>query len=785
MAIDPICGMTVDPATARSAEKGGRTYFFCCESCRTRFMGGPLVPPATSAGAVSGATCCSGKLSRDHRVPANRSAGAVSGAYYCPMCEGVVSDRPGACPKCGMDLEPANAGAAGDSVSEELGRLLPRFRIALACAIPVFLLAMGPMAGIPFDAWLGAKVHTWSQFVLASVVVLWAGGPFLARGWRSIATWNLNMFTLITLGVGAAYAHSVVAMLAPSSIPESFRHDGRVGLYFEAAAVIITLVLLGQVLELRARRRTGGAIRELMALAPPTALRLEGAEEREIPLAEVRRGDRLRVRPGGRIPVDGRVIDGSSRVDESMMTGEPFAVAKGIGATVLGGTLNQSGSFVMMAEHVGGETVLARIVALVADAQRSRAPIQKAADRVASYFVPAVVLASIATFSVWAIAQPRQPALAWAMVNAIAVLIIACPCALGLATPMSIMVGIGRGAKEGVLIRDATALESLAAVDTLVVDKTGTLTEGRPELNAVHASTGITEAELLRLAAALESRSEHPLAHAIVRGARGRGIGQAIVTRFESFAGEGIAGSVDGRALLIGSPEFLIARGVQGVAESNTVASAWREQGRTVLALSIDGRSAGLFAVSDPIKASTPSALRSLRAMGLEVVMLTGDNAGTARVVARQLGIDRWEAEVRPDGKHARIRSLQADGHRVVMAGDGINDGPALAAADVGIAMGTGADVAIASAGATLVQGNLEGIVKAIRLSRRTMRNIRENLFFALVYNGLGIPIAAGALYPLSQHLLLNPMLAAVAMSFSSVSVITNALRLRHAPLDR
>jgi Cu+-exporting ATPase len=591
------------------------------------------------------------------------------------------------------------------------------------------------------------------------------------------------MFTLIAIGTGAAYLYSLVAVIFPALVPDAFRHEGTVHVYFEAAAVIVTLVLLGQVLELGARRRTGAAIRELLSLAPPTARVVRDGQEREVALEEVRQGDILRVRPGEKVPVDGRLTEGSSSVDEAMITGEPMPVEKQKDDPVIGGTVNQTGSFLMRAENVGGDTVLARIVNMVAHAQRSRAPIQKVADTVAGYFVPAVLLIALATFVVWAVIRPAQPALAYALVNAVAVLIIACPCALGLATPMSIMVGVGRGATEGVLIKDAEVLETLEKIDTVVVDKTGTLTEGRPKLTECLPVPPFAEGDLLRYAASVERNSEHPLAHAIVTGAKERKLSVPAVGEFNSVTGGGVCGTVEGKRVLVGKRSLLAERDVQHVADLDDRADALQRQGRTVMYVAVDGRFAGLVAVSDPIKESTPQAVRSLHDLGLRIIMLTGDNEQTARTVAEKLGIDEFQAGVRPEEKHARIEALKAEGRKVAMAGDGINDAPALAAADVGIAMGTGTDVAIESAGVTLVKGDLRGIVRAVTLGRRTMRNIRQNLFFALVYNALGVPVAAGVLYPISAHLLLNPMIAAAAMSFSSVSVVANALRLRTTTL--
>jgi Cu+-exporting ATPase len=686
---------------------------------------------------------------------------------------------PGACPKCGMDLEPKTLQLDAGDDDPELRGMTRRFWIAAALTLPVFLLSMLPMLGVPVDRWLGPTIEPWLQLALATPVVLWAGWPFFERGFRSLVTGHLNMFTLIAIGTGAAYLYSLVAVLFPALIPHQFRHDGGVPVYFEAAAVIITLVLLGQLLELRARHRTGAAIRELLSLAPPVARVVRDGEEREVPLDEVHQGDVLRVRPGEKIPVDGRLTDGASSVEESMITGEPMPVEKRSGDTVIGGTLNQTGSFLMVADKVGKDTVLSRIIGMVADAQRSRAPIQKVADAVAGYFVPAVLAIAVITFLVWAIAAPEQPPLAWALVNAVAVLIIACPCALGLATPMSIMVGIGRGAREGVLVKNAEVLERLEKVDTVVVDKTGTLTAGRPTLTECLPVGSIGEVELLRLAASVEQQSEHPLARAIVAGAAARTISVPAVAQFDSVTGGGARGSVEGRNVLVGKRAWLAEEGVADLAALDERATTLQQQGRTVMHVAVDGRFAGLIAVSDPIKDSTPEAVRSLHDLGLRIIMLTGDSEQTARSVAAGLGIDEFRAGVKPEGKHELVKALQAEGHTVAMAGDGINDAPALAAADVGIAMGTGSDAAIESAGVTLVKGDLRGIVKAIDLSRHTMRNIRQNLFFALIYNALGVPIAAGVLYPLSSHLLLNPMIAAAAMSLSSVSVVANALRLR------
>ncbi len=711
--------------------------------------------------------------------PARPAAPRQTVIYTCPMHSEIEQTGPGTCPKCGMELEPKTVVPGMDEGDSELRNMTQRFWVALAATIPVLLLAMSPMLGVPADQWLGATLYLWLQLLLSTPVVLWGGWPFFERGWRSIVTWNLNMFTLIAIGTGAAYFYSVVAVLLPGVIPDSFRHHGAVQVYFEASAVIVTLVLLGQMLELRARRRTGAAIRELLSLAPPTARIVRGGEEREVPLEEVHQGDILRVRPGEKIPVDGKLTDGKSAVDESMLTGEPMPIEKQKDDPVIGGTVNQTGSFLMVAEKVGQDTVLAQIVYMVADAQRSRAPIQKVADIVAGYFVPAVVVIAILTFLVWAIAAPEQPALAWAFVNAVAVLIIACPCALGLATPMSIMVGIGRGAKDGVLIKNAEVLETLEKVDTVVVDKTGTLTEGRPKLTECSPVQPFSEEDLLVLTASVEQNSEHPLAHAIVIGAKNRGLTLSTVEEFDSVTGGGVHGRVGGKTVLIGNRLLLADKSIQNLALLDDRANALQQQGRTVIYVAVNQHFAGLVAVSDPIKSSTLEAVRSLHDLGMRIIMLTGDNERTAKMVADEVGIDEFRANVRPEDKQVWIKKLRTEEHKVAMAGDGINDAPALAEADVGIAMGTGTDVAIESAGVTLVKGDLRGIVKAVKLSRHTMRNIRQNLFFALIYNALGIPIAAGVLYPLSVHLLLNPMIAAAAMSFSSVSVVVNALRLR------
>jgi Cu+-exporting ATPase len=657
-----------------------------------------------------------------------------------------------------------------------------RFWIGGALALPVFMIAMAHLIpALGHESWVMGDTSRWIQFILSTPVVLWAGWPFLKRGWHSIVTWQLNMFTLIAIGVGTAYVFSAVVMLMPGVFPISFAPDGKVGIYFEAAAVIVVLVLLGQVLELRARSKTGSAIRALLNLAPKTAHLVQDGEEHDVPLESVQAGAKLRVRPGENIPVDGVMLDGKTSIDESMISGEPIPAEKNIGDKVTGGTLNTTGSFVMQAEHVGSETVLAHIVKMVADAQRSRAPIQAMADKVSGYFVPAVLACAVLTFIVWALVGP-EPRFAHAIVNAVAVLIIACPCALGLATPMSVMVGIGRGAQAGVLIRNAEAMEVMEKVTTLVVDKTGTLTEGKPRLTQILPAGDVSEDELLLAAASVEQDSEHPLAAAIVRGVKERGMKLQGVTDFNSTTGGGVLGKIDGREVAVGKLKFLQERGVSDLGGIEPKATALQGEGQTAMFVSINGKAAGILTVSDPIKASTPEAIAQLHKLGLKIIMLTGDNERTANSVAKTLGLDQVEAGIEPQQKHERIQQLRQQGQIVAMAGDGINDAPALAAANVGIAMGTGTDVAMESAGITLVKGDLRGIVKAITLSRSMMRNIRQNLFFAFAYNALGIPVAAGLLYPFFG-LLLSPVIAGAAMSLSSVSVIGNALRLRNAKL--
>ena len=758
---DPVCGMTVDPQTAKHrCEHDGRTYFFCCAGCLNKFRADPkafLAPPQEAPA-----------------EPAHTPADAV---YTCPMHPEIERVGPGSCPICGMALEPKTV-SLEEGPSAEYVDMRRRFWISAVLAVPLVLVAMGrhiapATFGIVSAGWLN-----WFEFVLATPIVLWAAWPFFQRFWSSLRTLRLNMWTLIGLGVGAAYVFSVVATLAPGIFPAAFRGpEGQVAVYFEAAAVIIVLILLGQVLEIRARERTGGAIRALLDLAPKTAriVRDDGAES-DIALDQVKAGDRLRVRPGEKVPVDGELVDGRSSVDESMLTGEPVPVEKAAGAKVTGGTLNGSGSFVMTAERVGSETMLARIIEMVAQAQRSRAPIQRLADVVAGYFVPAVVAVAIVAFVLWSLFGP-PPAMAFALVAAVSVLIIACPCALGLATPMSIMVGTGRGAQMGVLIKNAEALERFAAVDTLVVDKTGTLTEGKPKVVAVVPAEGFDENELLRLAASLEQASEHPLAAAIVAGATERSLTIGGSSGFDSLTGKGVTGTVDGRRVALGNDQLLATLQI-GVGALADEAERRRADGQTVMIVAVDDAFAGFIAVADPIKKTTPDALKKLRDDGVRIVMLTGDNATTAKAVAGRLGITEVEAEVLPERKNEVIRELRDQGRIVAMAGDGINDAPALAAADVGVAMGTGADVAIESAGVTLVKGDLQGVARARLLSEAVMRNIKQNLFFAFVYNAVGVPIAAGILYPFFG-ILLSPIIAAAAMSLSSVSVIGNALRLR------
>jgi Cu+-exporting ATPase len=717
------------------------------------------------------------------RSTAKVDSAAANRIYTCPMHPEVQQNHPGDCPKCGMTLELKTATAGTDDAENaELRDMTNRFRIGAALTLPVFVLAMAHwIPALGRQSWVDGNASRWTQFVLTTAVAGWAGWPLLHRGWRSIVTRHLNMFTLIAIGVGAAFVFSAVAMLIPDLFPHTMRHEGKVAIYFESAAVIVVLVLLGQVLELRARSRTGSAIKALLNLAPPTARQVAPGGDHEVPLDQVKVGDWLRVVPGDKVPVDGVVVEGHSSVEESMITGEPLPVEKTIGDKVTGGTVNGPGSFVMRAERIGSDTLLGQIVNMVAEAQRSRAPIQGLADKVAGVFVPLVLAVSALTFVLWMWLGP-EPRLAHAIVNAVAVLIIACPCALGLATPMSIMVGVGRGAQEGVLVKNAEALERLEKVTTLVVDKTGTLTEGQPKLLDILPSGGFDAKEFLRLAGSLEQNSEHPLAASIVRGAKEQGVAFEAVKDFRSVTAGGVFGTIAGRAVAIGKPDFLRREKITGLEPLEASATKLQEDGKTAMFVAIDGKAAGILAVSDPIKSTTPEAIGELHALGLKLVMLTGDNRRTAAAVARQLGLDAVEAEIEPAGKAAHVKKLRAEGKHVAMAGDGINDAPALSEAEVGIAMGTGADVAMQSAGITLVRGDLRGIAKAIRLSRATMRNIRQNLLFAFLYNALGIPLAAGVLYPFFG-LLLSPMIAGAAMSLSSVSVIGNALRLRNIRL--
>jgi Cu+-exporting ATPase len=770
--VDPVCGMTVQPSTAAgSHEHQGKTYYFCATSCLTKFKADPgyyLTPPDQ----------------RPPRVTPVQAGGVVE--YVCPMDPEVLEFKPGACRICGMALEPKVV-SAEDVSNPELEDMSRRFWICLGPAVLVMLLAMSDMIpGMPLQHRFGGSALNWVQLLLATPVVVWGGAPFFQRGWASIVNQAPNMFTLIAIGTGAAYGYSVIATMIPTLLPASFhRLDGTVAVYFEAAAVITVLVLLGQVLELRARSQTSSAIKGLLRLAPATARRVSpGGQEEDVPLEQVHVGDRLRVRPGECVPVDGLVVDGSTAVDESMITGESIAVEKGVGATVTGGTMNGAGSILMQAQRVGRDTLLARIVQMVSEAQRSRAPIQRVADVAAGYFVPLVVATAILTAVGWAVWGP-EPKLAYALVNAVAVLIIACPCALGLATPMSIMVGTGRGATAGVLVKKAEALEVLGNVDTIVFDKTGTLTEGKPVLMAVRFTPPWTDKDLLRFVASLEQGSEHPLAEAIVAGAQHRKVALAAVAQFQSVAGKGVSGLVEGRPVAVGTLSFLRETiGVPGntLAVLDAEAERLRQDGQTVVFVAIDGKAGGLVGVADPIKPSTAEAVRLLKADGLRLVMLTGDHQQTANAVAKQLGVDEVLAGVLPNQKGEIVARLKSEGRVVAMAGDGVNDAPALALADVGIAMGTGADIAIESAGMTLVKGDLRALVRARQLSKATMRNIRQNLFFAFAYNMVGVPIAAGVLYPVFG-LLLSPMIASAAMTFSSVSVISNALRLRHVEL--
>ncbi len=800
---DPVCGMTIDPAKAAAvAEHDGTKYFFCGQACAAKFRADPLkylapqvpvVPTQPLKKAEPQAEYICPMDPEVHRrdpgacpkcgmalEPATVTAPATRTDYTCPMHPQIKRGEPGNCPICGMTLESRESTA--EEVNPELVDMTRRFWISVALAIPLLALMVSDLLpSTPLQLLLSARTWAWVEFALATPVVLWCGWPFFVRGWQSVVNRSLNMFTLIALGTGASYLYSVAATFVPQIFPASFRAGGgEIALYYEPAVVIIALVLLGQVMELRARGQTGSAIRALLGLTPKTARRLDAqGNEGDVPLNEVQAGDRLRVRPGEKIPVDGVVLEGHSSVDESMVSGEPIPVEKDADSKVTGGTVNGTGGFIMRAEHVGADTLLSRIVKMVSEAQRSRAPIQRLADRVASFFVPAVILAAVVTFIVWYLAGP-QPRFAHALVNAVAVLIVACPCALGLATPMAIMVGTGRGAGAGILIRNAEALETFGKVTMLIVDKTGTLTEGKPTLHSVVPRPGIGEAELLQLVASLERSSEHPLAAAIVKGAEARKLALADVQDFSSMTGKGVKGTVSGRHIATGNAELFRELGVDPTPLLNQ-AEALRQEGQTVMMIAADGKAAGLVSVSDPIKESTPDAVRELMAAGLKVVMVTGDNATTAKAVADKLGIE-FEAGVLPQQKAEVVKRYQQQGAIVAMAGDGVNDAPALAQANIGIAMGTGTDVAMEAGGITLLTGDLRGILRARRLSQFTMRNIRQNLFFAFIYNAVGVPLAAGVLFPVFG-LLLNPMIAAGAMSFSSVSVIANSLRLRSAKL--
>ena len=785
MAIDPVCGMQVDERTAAgSSVFEGKSYFFCGVGCKKKFDANPAAytgaqPAAAAAGHVAHAHHHVPPVSpggvRDKPVSAGTAApGAI---YTCPMHPEIRQVGPGNCPKCGMALEPLLATATEDT--SELQDMTRRFRVSVVLTLPLLVITMSEFVpGLNLHHLLRASAFNWLQAVLATPVVLWGGWPFFVRAWASFKTWNLNMFSLIGIGTAAAYLFSCVGLLFPALLPEAFKMNGMVPLYFEAAAVIVTLVLMGQVLELRARSQTNSAIKSLLALAPNTAVRVKADGGEEVPLADVHVGDILRVKAGTKVPVDGVVTEGRSNIDESMITGEPIPAEKHPGSKVTAGTVNQLGSFLLRAEKVGAETLLAQIVHMVNEASRSRAPIQKLADKVSGWFVPGVIAAAVIAFAVWALVGPA-PALANALVVAVSVLIIACPCALGLATPISIMVGIGRGAGEGVLIKDAEALELMEKVDTLVVDKTGTLTEGAPKVQKVVAAAGFNDAGVLAHAAALEKMSEHPLAAAIVSYAQEQKSALLAVEQFESVTGKGVRGSIGGKLALLGSPRLLQEAGI-ATAPIEAEAQRLRELGQTVMFVGIDNRLAGLISVADPIKSTTLEAIGQLRASGLRIVVLTGDNATTAAAVAKQLGLDEVKAEVMPEDKYKEVLALQQQGRIVAMAGDGVNDAPALAAANVGIAMGTGTDVALHSARVVLVKGDLRGIAKARLLSQSTMKNIRQNLFFAFVYNFLGVPVAMGILYPFFG-ILLSPMIASAAMSLSSVSVIGNALRLRTA----
>jgi Cu+-exporting ATPase len=799
---DPVCGMSVSTESDHACTHESVSYYFCCAGCRNKFeadpqryLGGPSIgaqnagPPAAEGGPYICPMCP--EVRETEPVPCPRCGMALDPEsppvpqsktrYTCPMHPDVMRDEPGDCPVCGMALEAVTV-TLDDQENPELTDMSRRLRVSAILTLPVLLLAMGEMVGLSFDGLASRRTQTWLELLFAAPVVLWGGRPFFARAAQSLITRNLNMFTLIGLGTGVAFVYSLVATLAPEIFPATFRDAyGEVAVYYEAAAMIITLVLLGQVLELTARGHTGNAIRALLELAPPTARRIDGdGNEQDIPLDQVQVGDRLRIRPGEKLPVDGDIVDGTSSVDESMITGEPIPVEKNVGDAVIGATVNGNGALIMLARRVGGDTMLAQIVTMVAAAQRSRAPIQKLADVVAGYFVPTVVLAAVVTFVVWAMVGP-EPSMAYAIINSVAVLIIACPCALGLATPMSIMTATGKGATVGVLFRDAEAIEVMRQVDTLVVDKTGTLTEGKPRLAHFESTGDISPDEMLRLAATLENGSEHPLAAAIVAGARAHGLAIGEAHQFSSLTGMGVTGTVDNLEVALGNSALLESLGITA-GDLTERAEALRSKGQTAMFVAVDGRVAGLVSVADPIKTGARDAIGNLQVEGVRIIMLTGDSSTTAHAVAANLDIDEVVASVLPGQKAAFVKQQQDRGHVVAMAGDGINDGPALAQAQVGIAMGTGTDVAMESAGITLVKGDLRGLVRARRLSRATMTNIRQNLFFAFIYNSFGVPIAGGLLYP-AFGILLSPMIAAAAMSLSSVSVIANALRLNRIDL--
>jgi Cu+-exporting ATPase len=802
--IDPVCGMTVDPAkAAATVEQNGARYFFCSQGCAAKFRAEPEkylqtkevapIPPVPPTKAQEGTEYICPMDPEVHQMgpgacpkcgmalePATIKAPATRTDFTCPMHPQISRQEPGNCPICGMTLEPREITV--EEANPELTDMTRRFWISVVLTVPLLALMVSDLLpSMPLQHMLAARTWAWIEFALASPVVLWCGWPFFVRGWQSVVNRHLNMFTLIALGTGASFLYSAVATIAPQIFPPSFRAEGgEIALYFEPAVVIIALILLGQVMELRARSQTGSAIRALLGLAPKTARRLDDQGESDVLLDHVQVGDRLRVRPGEKVPVDGVVLEGHSSIDESMVSGEPIPVEKDVAAKVTGGTVNGTGGFIMRAERIGADTLLSQIVKMVSQAQRSRAPIQRLADRVASYFVPAVILAAVATFIVWYLVGP-QPRFAHALVNAVAVLIVACPCALGLATPMAIMVGTGRGAGAGILIRDAESLETFGKVNTLIVDKTGTLTEGKPTLASVLPQPGTSESDLLQFVASLERSSEHPLAAAIVKGAEAKKLTLTDVQGFSSITGKGVKGTISGRQIAVGNSELFRELGIDPAPPTLTQAENLRKEGQTVMMVAIDGKPAGLVSVSDPIKESTPDAIRELKAAGFKVIMVTGDNQTTAKAVADKLGIE-FEADVLPRQKAEVVKKYQQQGGIVAMAGDGVNDAPALAQANIGIAMGTGTDVAMEAGGITLLTGDLRGILRARHLSQSTMSNIRQNLFFAFIYNAIGVPLAAGVLFPFFG-LLLNPMIAAGAMSFSSVSVIANSLRLRTSKL--